>query len=58
MLGDVRGTDWNKHAVASAVACRHGDAARTDVTRVGERVARPDGIPACNNIDGAYAAWA
>ena len=58
ILGDVRGTDWNRHAVASAVACRHGDAARTDTTRVGGRVARPDGIPACNNNDGEYGGWA
>src|ERR1019366_3149665 len=48
----------NRHAVASAVACRHGDAARTDTTRVGGRVARPDGIPACNNTDGEYGGWA
>jgi hypothetical protein len=56
--GDVRGTDWNSHALASAVACRHGDAARNDTTRVGGRVVRPDGIPACNNTDGEYGNWA
>lgn len=58
ILGDVRGTARNRHAVASAVACRHGDAARTDTTRVGGHVARPDGIPACNNTDEDYGGWA